>query len=275
MRNSLILFFLFSFFLTQAQDEDLSQLFKVDYDTPLTIDLDEEEEEKEEDAAPKKKKKRNVFFDIKTKKHFTRTGFGQEAVYELFNFLKVYEGPAEYAQDFYWYDTKKKKIINSLRVDPKRAYVLHGPYKKMMGDQVLETGWFYKGLKHQRWVRYNTSDILQDKKYWWKGFPEQSLLSYYDHERTKLREIIPVHYGERNGEYWAYHEDGSVAARGVYKHDHKVGTWREYYATRQVKREILYPEDPFDFEHNPVILREWDRKGQLLYDREEFLKKIN
>ena len=31
-----------------AQEENLEDLFKVDYDTPLTIDLDEELEEEEE-----------------------------------------------------------------------------------------------------------------------------------------------------------------------------------------------------------------------------------
>lgn len=270
--------FAFSFLLITfglvAQDENIDDLFRVSYDTPLTIDLEEEEEEKKDDVAPKKKVKRNVFFGVKTRKHYTKTGFGPESVYELFNFLKVYEGPPEFARDFYWYDPKKKRIVNSLKVDPNRAYVLHGPYTKKKGDQILEEGWFYKGMKHKRWVRFNTSDILMDKKYWWKGFPQESLLSYYDHKRTKLREVIPVHFDEKEGEYWAYHEDGTLAARGFFKHDYRVGTWREFYPNRRVKREILYPEDPFDFDHEPVILREWDRNGQLIYSREDFLKQL-
>ena len=28
----------------------------------------------------------------------------------------------------------------------------------------LEEGYFYKGVKHGRWMRYNTHDILQDKE---------------------------------------------------------------------------------------------------------------
>lgn len=274
MRKSLILFLICSSVSVLAQDENLDDLFKVDYDTPLTIDLEEKEEE-EEEVAPKKKKKRNVYFGIKTKKHYTKTGFGQESVYELFNFLKVYEGPSDYAQDFYYYDTKKKKIINSLKVDTRYAYVLHGPYKKMKGEQVLEEGWFYKGTKHKRWVRFNSSDILMDKKYWYKGWPQDSKMSYYDFERNKLREVVPVHHGDRDGEYWAYHEDGTLAVRGFYQHDYRVGVWREYYPNRRIKREVFYPEDPFDFEHKPVIIREWDRNGQLIYDREEFLESLN
>lgn len=257
-----------------GQEENLGELFKVDYDTPLTIDLDEEDE-KEEDVAPKEKKKRNFYFGVKTKKHFTRTGSWGEGVYELFNYLKVYEGPPEYARDFYWYDPKKKKIVNSLRVDPKRALVLHGPYVKKKGEQVIEEGWFYKGMKHKRWVRFNGSDILMDKKYWWKGWPQDALLAYYDHDRRKLREVVPVHHQEKQGEYWAFHENGNLAARGFYTHDYKTGTWREYYVNKKLKREVLYPEDPFDFEHQPVILREWDRNGKLIYDREDYLKEIN
>jgi len=263
-----------------AQDEpsNVESLFKVDYDTPLTIDLEEEEEKKEEEkkAPKKKKKKRNFYFGRKTKKHFVRHGFGNETVYELFNYLKDYVGPPEYARDFYWYDYKKKKIVNSLKANPKRSAVLHGPYKKTTRDgQVLEKGYFYKGLKHKRWVRFNSHDILQDKKYYWKGWPQDALMSYYDFEREELKEVIPVHHGEKEGEYWAFHQDGSVAVRGRYKFDYKVGMWREYYPNRRVKREVKYPEDPFDFENKGVIIREWDRNGQLLYDREEYMEEMS
>ncbi len=257
-----------------GQEGQVGDLFKVDYDTPLTIDLEEEEEEAEEEVAPKKKVKRNEYMGFRIKKNYTRTGFGDDVVFELFNFLKEYEGPPPYARDFYWYDYKKKKIVNSLRVDPKNAAVLHGPYQKIKGDQVLEEGFFYKGMKHKRWVRINTYDILQDKKYYWKGWPQDSRMQYYDFERTKLREVVPIHYEERDGEYWAFHTDGSVAVRGAYKFDYKVGVWREYYPNNRVKREVQYSDDPFDFDFKPVILREWDRNGQVIYDREEFLKSL-
>jgi len=261
-----------SFGKTLAQEEDLSSLFKVDYDTPLTIDLEEEEEE--EMVVAKKKVKRNFFFGYKTRKGYTRTVSGREAVFEQFNTLKVYQGPSTFTRDFYWFHSKKKKIINSLKVDVKYAAVLHGPYLKTMGDLILEEGYFYKGMKHKRWMRHNTHDILQEKKYFWKGWPQESLLSYYDFERTKLREIIPVHFGEKEGEYWGFHANGNTAARGRFKFDNKVGTWREYYPNKRVKREVLYPEDPFNFEHKAVILREWDTNGKLIYDREDFLESL-
>lgn len=260
-----------------AQDgESLEDLFKVDYDTPLTLDLEDKEDDVVEPIKKKGKKvKRNVYFGLKTRKAFTRTVRGSDLILDLFNVLKEYEGPPEYASDFYWYDYKKKKIINSLKVDVRNAGVLHGPYVKRVGDQIIEQGWYYKGLKHRRWVRFNRHDILQDKTYWWKGWPQESRLAYYDFNKTKLREVIPVHYGEKDGEYWAFHEDGSLAVRGEYKFGHKVGLWREFYDGGRVKREVVYPDDPFDFKFNPHITREWDSKGTLIYDRAKFLKGRN
>ena len=85
--------------------------------------------------------------------------------------------------------------------------------------------------------------------------------------------MIPVHYGEKDGEYWAFHEDGSLAVRGKYKFGNRVGLWREYYDGGRVKREVVYPNDPFDFKFSPYITREWDDRGTLIYDRAKFLKK--
>ncbi|MEM6734918.1 MAG: hypothetical protein AAF620_02495 [Bacteroidota bacterium] len=261
-----------------AQDESLESLFKVDYDTPLTLDL-EAEEKVESGIDPvkhkKKKKKKNVFFGMKTRKGFTRTIRGQEILWEQFHVLKEYQGPPEYARDFYWFDMRKRVIKNSLKVDQKVAAVLHGPYRKLLGEQVVEEGWYFKGMKHRRWVRFNRHDILQDKTYWWKGWPQESRLAYYDFEKTKLKEVIPVHYGEKNGEYWAFHENGTIAVKGEYKFGHRIGLWREYYDGRRIKREVVYPEDPFNFEFNPYILREWDRKGSLIYDQVKFAKSRN
>ena len=181
---------IFMGFSVFGQDESLESLFKVDYDTPLTLDLEADEEEGDKDGLEpvkqkKKKKKKKVFFGIKTRKGFTRDQRGGDILWEQFYTLKEYEEPPEYARDFYWYDSKKKVIKNSLRVNKKYANVLHGPYKKMLGDQIVEEGWFYKGMKHRRWVRHNRHDILQEKTYWWKGWPQESRLAYYDFQKSK------------------------------------------------------------------------------------------
>lgn len=260
-----------------GQNENLGDLFKVDYETPLTIDLEEDPESEEplEPIIKKKKKKKKVFFGIKTKKGFTKTGFGKKQVFELFHYLKEYEEPPEYAREFYWYDTKKKKIINSLKIRKDVALVMHGHYIKKQGEQVLEEGYFFKGQKHGRWVRLNSYDILQDKKNFWKGWPEESLLAFYDFKREKVKEVIPVHFGERSGAYYAFHENGSVAVRGNYKFDYRVGLWREFYPNKATKKEIKFPDDPFDFKTSPYVMKEWDENGKVIYDRKKFSVRLN
>lgn len=275
---TVIAFFLAGFSALAQDGETLDDLFETKYETPLTIDLENgvEEEEtdeyaKDEDESDKKKKKVNpkIYYGIKTKRGFAKTGFGNRTVVELFFMLKDkdYVDPDPYARDFYWYDFKKKKIVNSTRVKKGYAGVLHGHYTKKLGDQVLEEGYFYKGMKHGRWVRYNRHDILQDKEIYWKGWTQQSKLSYYDFDRSQLKEVIPIHYGEREGEYFAYHSNGNLAVIGHYKFDQKVGIWREYYPNTRVKREVKYPLEPFDFDSPPVIIKEWDEEGHIIYDR--------
>lgn len=266
-----------------AQESSVNNLFKVDYETPLTIELKEREQEAEgpEDAIidpfrKKKKKNRKVFFGIKTKRGFTKKGFRDKVVTELFHYLKEkdYVGPDDYDRDFYWYDFRKKKIINSLKPDPKKSGVLHGHYVKKIGEQVLEEGYFYKGKKHGRWIELNTSDILTDKQIYWKGWPEESRMRFYDFQREQLMEVIPVHFGEREGTYYAFHENGQVAAVGEYKFDQKIGVWREFYDNRRIKREIKYPDDPFD-KSPSYILREFSKDGRELYSREKFFSGVD
>lgn len=274
-----LIFFLLT---AKAQEvESVDELFEVKYETPLTIDMQEEEQDDltEEKEQKKKKKKKNpkIYYGIKAKRGFAKQGFGSRTVVELFYYLKDkdYVGSDPYARDFYWYNFKKKKIVNSTRVNRDNAGVLHGHYTKKMGDQVIEEGYFYKGMKHGRWVRYNRHDILQDKETYWKGWPKESRLAYYDFERNKLKEMIPVHYGEKDGEYFAYHPNGNLAVVGHYKFDHRVGIWREYYDNSRVKREVKYPLEPFDFNTKPLIMKEWDREGNVIYDRKKYQAGIN
>ena len=60
--------------------------------------------------------------------------------------------------------TRRKKIVKTKEIIDD-AVMMHGPYKKRVGDQIIEEGIFYYGLKHDRWLRYNSSDILQNKEF--------------------------------------------------------------------------------------------------------------
>jgi antitoxin component YwqK of YwqJK toxin-antitoxin module len=269
-----------------AQEQSVESLFRVNYDTPLTIDLEEEElEENQLDPSERiekeEKKHPRDFWGKRTKRGHIKVRVRGSVVTETFHYLKKkdMEGiqPGEYDQDFYYFDFKKRRIVNSRRIPDHRIGILHGHYEKKLDndeEQLLEEGYFYKGQKHKRWIRLNSSDILIDKTVFWKGYPEESRLAFYDPQREKLKEAIPVIFGEREGDYYAFYPDGEIAVTGKYVHDYRVGMWREYHPNNKVKREIRYPENPFETKASPVILREYDREGQLVYDRERFVRRI-
>ncbi len=275
MRGILFLVTLMGF--GQLYGQAVDDPFTVQYDTPLTIDLEAEEDELEKELIEpkKKKKKKNVFYGLKTKRGFTKTGFGSRLVVEQFHYLKDFVEPEPYVRDIYWYDFKKRKIVKSRRIDKENGVILHGPYVKRLGEQVLESGIFYKGTKHGRWMTYNRHDILQDKEKFYKGWPKESKVIYYDRETRQLREIIPVQFGEKEGYYYAFHESGRVAAQGEYQFDHKVGVWVEYYdANRRKKREIQYPKEPFEKDFEPYIIAEWDEDGREIYNHEKHQRSL-
>lgn len=248
-------------------DEDL---FSRQYDTPLTIDLEaiDEDEMAKLIELRKKKIKANVFYGKKTKKGFTKSGFGKDAEIEIFRYLKVYEEPDPYVRDVYWYSFKKHEIINSRKIDKGNAGILHGPYKKMVDEVVIEEGVYYKGVKHARWMKWNKHGILQSKEKYYKGWPKESQVAYYNRAEKQIKEIIPIHFGEKEGNYYAFHTSGNVAATGEFQFDNRVGTWKEFFDVRNArKREIVYPDDPFDKSKAPYISREWNESGKLIYDR--------
>lgn len=242
--------------------------------TPLTIDLDAEDEE--EKKPKKKKRKKNVYYGLKTKKGFVKTGFGKDVVIEVFSFLKVYEDPDPYVRDIYWLDLKKGVLKKSASVDKANAGILHGPYKKMLGNQILEEGIFYKGTKHGRWMTYNKNDFLMNKQKYYKGWPKESLVSYYDKERKKLKEVVPIEFGRMEGNYYYFHDNGELAVKGEFNRGEKVGVWSEYYKYRRKrKREIQYKKNPYEKDFMPYIVTEWDEKGDLIYDRESENKRLS
>lgn len=238
--------------------------------TPLTIDLDKDDEEEETTTKKKEKVKKNFYYGLKTKKGFTTRGRGDREEIILFNYLKEYRQPDPYVRDIYWYDFERKQIRRSRRVSPEQGVILHGPYTVRRNEVVVEEGIFYIGTKHGRWIRKTPDDILIDKEKYYKGWPKESLVSYYDpNTRTKIKEIIPVEYGLREGNYYYFFEDGSVAVTGEYKYGNKVGKWTSYFENRRGRRqrEIQYRKDPHDDDFVPFIIKEWASSGKVVYDR--------
>lgn len=241
--------------------EQIDERFTID--TPVTLDFGEEE--KEEPKKKKKRVKKKVFYGVKTKKAFTRHGQGNRITYELFYVLKKPETPQTFVRDIYWYDYTRKEIRRTEKFDPEKGVLLHGPYEKRMGEVVLAKGIFYKGTKHGRWMEYNRDSVLINKERYFRGWPKESLVSYYDAERKKMKEITPIEYGEKDGYYYRFYENGQIAISGEYKWDQKVGDWTEYYPNKRRKKIITYPEKVFDESMQPYIRTEWNEKGKQIY----------
>jgi hypothetical protein len=256
----------------EKEEEQTETRFTVD--TPISLDFEKEEEPI--DTKKKKKVKKKVFYGIKTKKGFTRKGFGDKVTYELFYYLKKSEKPQTFARDIYWYDFRTKQIRRTNNFDPAKhnGILLHGPYEKKQGDIVLQKGIFYKGTKHGRWLTYTRDSVLTDKEKYFKGWPKESEVSYYDpNERKRMKEITPIEFGEKEGYYYKFYESGQLAVTGEYHWDQKVGDWTEYYPNNKRKKIISYPKEAFDQSLRPYIKIEWNDKGKEIYRNNKMASK--
>lgn len=263
-KYTFMIFALFMLVYSEGQVSEDDDDF-ITIDTPLTFDFDKEDDGIEIVEQKKKKRKKNYFYGVKTKKGFTRNGNGESLTLELFHFLKEPVEPDNLVRDIYWYDFKRKIIRSTPEYDPEEGALLHGPYKKIMGTQVLDSGVFYFGLKHGTWMYHDKNDVLIDKEKYYKGWPRFSKVRYYDRDREKIKEIIPVEFGDKEGNYYYFFENGRIAVEGEFKWDKPVGDWVEFYPNGRRKKIIRYSKDPFS-DQMPVVLREWNTRGQLVYD---------
>ncbi|MBW3544854.1 MAG: hypothetical protein KY428_04505 [Bacteroidetes bacterium] len=238
-------------------------------DKPLTITLKEEEEE--EEKLPEKKKKKNVFYDLKTRKGFAKSGQGNSETLQLFYLLREWQDPDPYVRDIHWYEYKSKSVKVGGSPSPDKGMLLHGPYKVLKDGELVEEGIFLKGAKHGRWTTYRKMYdyyVLDNKEKYFHGWPKESEVTYYDTKGQVVQEVIPVEYGKKEGNYFYFFEDGQLAVRGEYRYDEKVGAWTEYYPGPKQKRKriVQYPSTPWDRKTSPYILQEWDKDGKIIYE---------
>lgn len=215
----------------------------------------------------KVKKKKNFFYEQKCRKGFIRSYHGDNEILETFYFLKTWKDPNSFIKDIYVWDMLENKIIKVNNIDAKKIpqyKILHGPYKKEVNGVETELGAFYIGTKHARWEYYDKNFILIDKVKYYKGWPKDAQLSYYDSEQKKLKEVMPYEFGELNGDYYYFTEDGNILNEGQYLNGVKVGLWIEYFPnSTKRKRETRYPSTPFE-DTPPIIQKEWDDKGRII-----------
>jgi antitoxin component YwqK of YwqJK toxin-antitoxin module len=180
--------------------------------------------------------------------------------------LKKPEKPQTFVRDIYWYDYTRHEIRKTTTFDLTKGVLLHGPYEKRQGDVVLEKGIFYKGTRHGRWMKYNRDSTLVDKDRFYRGWPKESLVSYYDpQERKRMKEMTPHRIRRKRRLLLFFHENGQLAVQGEYQWDEKVGDWTEYYPNGKRKKIVTYPKEPFDETVKPYVKAEWNDKGKELY----------
>lgn len=193
-------------------------------------------------------------------------GSGDRATIEEFHVLKEYQEINPYIRSTHirWYDVKSKKLSSSVIKNKEKSLPLHGRYRRYVAGNLTEEGYYYLGTRDGRWTRYNKKFTLLDKSHWYRGFPAESRITYYDSAYTKIKEVVPVQFGRVEGEYMAFYEKGQLMTYGRYERGKKVGRWIEYYPVgRKQKKEIQYPKTCWDEDFEPFVSREWDENGKL------------
>lgn len=267
--------------VTLAQDIDLKP--KTDPDSSGIVDtsllptsmpllLFDDSKEKEEKKAKKKKAKKNIWFGLKTKKGYTRREIRDTQIFEFFNYTDASRTPDPYIRDIYWFDPSERTIKKEDYLVGK-GYLLHGPYERVINEEVVEKGMYYYGTKHKTWMLFDSKNVLQDKNHFTEGWPRESRIKYHNHTTNVIEEIIPVQYSLEEGNYYYFYEDSQVAVTGEYEFGEKVGLWTEYWDNNNTKairkREVQYQEQAFTKKFRPYIRAEWDKDGNLVYRKDK------
>jgi antitoxin component YwqK of YwqJK toxin-antitoxin module len=234
---------------------------------------------KELKAKAKKKKKeiaeaKAKIFDgkkyegIAVEKNIYRRGSGSRMKYIEFYTLKEFQQPSIYAKSVFWYDERTKRIVEAISRDKKTNHLMHGPYKEYYGENLIKEGYYYLGTMDARWETYDRDFILQDKVYYNKGFLKDAEISYYDEGQKKIKEVIPMLYGKQTGDYYRFHEEGTLAEEGKYDDGVKVGRWVDYYESgNRRKSETQYPKDCYDTTE-PIVIREYSAEGRMTFEHD-------
>lgn len=220
----------------------------------------------------KKSKKKKAYFGYQVKKGFARQGKGKNQIIETFHYLREYKEPNAYVQDKHYFDIKKRRIFKAKVLDPKKTpmLVLHGPYTKKRGDVLIEQGYFFVGAKHLRWETFRPDSTLTQKVHYEKGFLRDAVITYYDAAKTKIKEIIPYQYGQVQGEYYKFYENGQLEWQGMYDKGRKVGTWVNFFDFRGRRQfEFKYAASGFEVPIEPVLVKQYNRHGELVFENKE------
>jgi antitoxin component YwqK of YwqJK toxin-antitoxin module len=218
----------------------------------------------------KKRVNRNEYEGLRMERVVSSFGSGNNTTVEEFHVISDDELEAQpYAPEIRWYDYKQRRTVTTVIKDKSYSQILHGPYKRYVGDDLVEEGYFYLGAKNGRWERYgkefDQDFVLLDKQYFWRGFAAESQVSYYGKDSVKIKEVVPLAYGKQTGQYVSFYENGQKQTEGRYDDGTRIGVWREYHSTGKARRVIQYPKDKFDAETSSHVAEEYDDKGKQTF----------
>jgi len=239
-----------------------------------TLEINPGAIEVEKKKVKKKKRKKKVFFGIKTKVRYTKeySRNRKNIIFRKVHVLKEVEVPNKFVSEVYFFNDKKKEIgkIAPEHYKPVMGMLLHGAYERRIDGYLVDRGIFYKGTKHGRWEKYGNNMELLEKEYFYRGHPKDSKISFYDNGQKKVKEVIPIQYGKKEGVYLSYFESGRIKEKGEYRDDIKVGRWYEYFDRERSnnKKETQYVNRnrPYEEDFEPYVVREWDEKGEKIVD---------
>ncbi|MBB4602367.1 antitoxin component YwqK of YwqJK toxin-antitoxin module [Hymenobacter luteus] len=244
----------------------------------MTKEQERAAKEKEKAAQRKPRKKKNIFLGERIKKAYVKSGpKGKNQVIETFYYLRTFQQPNQYAPARYIFDPKKRRIFKAApgEIDGTQVKVLHGPYKKMQGGKVVETGFYAMGTRHLRWEKFTRDNILLSKTHYEMGFPRDANVTYYDAAQKQVKEVIPYVNGKLEGDYVRYNENGQLEWVGQFENGRRVGTWSRYWGFRNTRNRLRYEyeygESGYEPEvAEPVLIKEYNRNGVAIFEKDKF-----
>ncbi|MCS6821340.1 MAG: hypothetical protein NZ551_05655 [Microscillaceae bacterium] len=259
--------------------EDKPKKFSADTTTAFNLksQYDNIAEKKIVETKKRKKRKPKMYANVRVKRGVIRKISGSTITVEFFHVAKKQQllPQDKFLREIYYYNPKKKTIqygdyhlvTNKIKGGEKWV-LLHGAYQKIVNNELREEGFFNHGAKDGIWEEYEPYQgemVLKEKIKYNKGWYAEAQITYFDEAEGKIKEIIPILHNQKNGKYILYYENGNIAKEGYYQYDVPVGIWREYYPNQKRKKEIKYPNNFYEA-IQPYILREWNEKGELIYD---------
>lgn len=229
-----------------------------------------------------KLKNKNEYEGIKMEKRIAQYGNGNKITTEEFHVLNDDAEISMYAREIRWFDFKMQRTSNATIKNMEEAAILHGPYKKTIGEDVVEEGFFYLGTKHGRWARYgkeaDNDFVLLDKTTYKKGYLAESVITYHDTENKKIKEVIPFNLGKKSGDYFEYYASGNLKTEGHFDDGIAVGKWIEYHEFGKTngrrKKETMNPKDKYDTAFESFVIREYDKNGNLTFENTKAIKNL-